>query len=301
MLKSATEAMKQDRGADGKSPGTQTVERGLKVLDALASNRGRMRLSDLSRATGLNISTTSRLLGALDRFGFVDRDDDTGRYGLGYKLLRLAQIVLEQSPLPEMANPVLAQLMEETGETATLCVRYADSAIVIARAECTNPLRTVAQIGHTGPLYCTAHGKVMLAHLPDREVAEVLGRGMPALTNLTITSTTRMADELAQIRAQDYAIDVGEREAGLVSIAAPVRDAGGRVVATCGVSGSIQRMPIEEIPTLADLVLTAAVTLSGKLGWQTEGVRRNGRVAGREESAFAATGSRSTMDRERHG
>src|SRR5262245_43738842 len=123
MLKRTPEPVAQERGSITASPGTQTVERGLQVLDVLADNRGPMRLSELARATGLNVSTTSRLLGALDRFGYVERDDDTGRYALGYKLLRLAQVVLEQSPLPEMANPILARLMEETGETATLCVR----------------------------------------------------------------------------------------------------------------------------------------------------------------------------------
>src|SRR5688500_15625979 len=268
--------MDQNGGSSGKSPGAQTVERALFVLDVLAVNRGRMRLSDIAQATGLNISTASRLLGSLARFGFVERDDDTGRYGLGYKLLSLAQIALEQSPLPELANPILARVMEETGETATLCIRHDDNALVIARAECTNPLRTVAQIGHTGPLYCTAHGKVMLAHLPEREVAPILARGMPALTDLTITSPQQMADELARIRAQGYALDIGEREAGLVSIAAPVRDAAGRVVATCGVSGSGRRMSDEAVPTLALVVTTAAATLSSRLGCRSQNVRQDG-------------------------
>lgn len=280
--------MNQNGGASGKSPGAQTVERALDLLDVLAGNRGRMRLSDLSQATGLNISTTSRLLGALDRFGYVERDGDTGRYGLGYKLLRLAQVVLEQSPLPEMANPILAQLMEETSETATLCIRHDDNAIVIARAECTNPLRTVAQIGHTGPLYCTAHGKAMLAYLPEHEVAEILARGMPALTDLTITSPTRMAEELTRIRAEGYALDSGEREPGLVSIAAPVRDAAGRVVATCGVSGSGRRMRDEVVPALAVMVTSAAATLSDKLGCRSPSGNLDGRAVDRGSAAAGA-------------
>jgi IclR family transcriptional regulator, KDG regulon repressor len=256
--------MDQDDGSGGKSQGAQTVQRALTLLDVLACNRGRLRLSDLSVATGLNITTTSRLLSALARFGFVEREEQTGRYALGYRFLELAQIVLEQTPLPEIANPILAGLMEETGETATLCVRHDDEAIVIARAECTNPLRTVAQIGHTGPLHCTAHGKVMLAYLSDTELARILNRGMPALTDLTITSPARMIEELAAIRTRGYAIDPGERELGLVSIAAPVRDAADRVVATCGVSGSGQRMRL--VPALADQVTTAAARISGRLG-----------------------------------
>ena len=251
------------------SRGAQTVERALGLLDVLACKRGRLRLSDLAQATGLNITTTSRLVNALARFGFVERDEQTGRYGLGYRLLELAHVVLEQTPLPEMANPILASLMEETGETATLCVRHENDAIVIARAECTNPLRTVAQIGHVGPLYCTAHGKVMLAYLHDAEVARILRRGMPALTDLTITSPAKMTEELAAIRARGYAVDPGEREPGLVSIAAPVRDAADRVVATCGVSGSGRRMQL--VPELAAKVTLAAATLSSRLGHRPAG------------------------------
>ena len=268
--------MEQDQQAatSSKPPGAQTVERAFGLLDILAANRGRMRLSDLAQASGLNISTTSRLLTALSRFGYVERDADTGRYGLGYKLLGLAQVVLEQTPLPEMANPLLARLMEETGETATLCIRHDDNVLVIARAECTTPLRTVAQIGHTGPLYCTAHGKVTLAHLPAAEIAAILARGMPRLTDRTITDPAVMANELAHIRAHDHAIDIGEREPGLISIAAPVRDAAGRVVATCGVSGSRQRMRDDVLPDLAAIVTRTAATLSTQLGHRSS----NGRV-----------------------
>ena len=104
----------------------------------------------------------------------------------------------------------------------------------------------------------------MLAHLSDTELARLLNRGMPALTDLTITSPARMIEELAAIRARGYAIDPGEREPGLVSIAAPVRDAADRVVATCGVSGSGQRMRL--VPALADQVTTAAARISGRLG-----------------------------------
>jgi DNA-binding IclR family transcriptional regulator len=253
-------------GEGGAVPGAQTVERALQMLDVLASSRGGLRLSDLSHEMRLNISTTSRVLGALDRFGYVQRDPDTGRYRLGYRLLQLSQIVLEQSPLPEMANPVLAQLMEETGETATLCIRHDDHAIVIARVECANPLRSVAQIGHAGPLYCTGHGKVMLAHMPEEETERILAVGMPGLTPLTITDPGRMAEELGRVRAQGYAVDNGERDPELVSVVGPVWDAAGRVAATCGVSGSSQRIRAELVPALAATVMAAAATLSSRLG-----------------------------------
>lgn len=264
-------------GADGAVAGAQTVERALLVLDVLAGSRAGLRLSDLAQAMGLNISTTSRVLGALDRFGYVRREAETGRYRLGYRLLQLSQIVLEQSPLPEMANPVLAHLMAETGETATLCIRQDDQAIVIARVECANPLRSVAQIGHAGPLYCTGHGKAMLAHLPEEETMRILALGMPRLTERTITDPARMEEELAEIRSRGYAVDIGERDPELVSVVAPVWDAAGRVAATCGISGSSQRIRADVVPGLAAKVTAATAVLSERLGGRMpEGVMDGG-------------------------
>lgn len=247
-------------------PSAQTAERALSLLDVLADHGGRMRLSDLAQASELNISTTSRLLGALERSGLVERDQESSRYRLGLKILRLAQVVLEQSPLPEVGNPVLARLMEETGETATLCVRHDGAVVVIARVECASPIRSVAQIGHQGPLYCTAHGKAMLAWLPAETVASILDQGMPRLTDLTITTPGEMAAELNRTRERGYALDLGEREPGLVSIAAPVCDATSQVVATCGVSGSRQRMADEALPAIAARVVAAAHRISDQLG-----------------------------------
>lgn len=252
--------------ADGAVAGAQTVERALQVVDVLAGSRGGMRLSDLAQAMGLNISTMSRVLGALDRYGYIQREPESGRYRLGFRLLQLGQAVLEQWPLPELAAPVLTHLMEETGETATVCVRQEDRAVIIARVECANPLRSVAQIGSAGPLYCTGHGKVMLAFMPEAEVARILAQGMPRLTPLTITTPEAMGTELEAIRARGYAIDNGERDSELVSVVAPVWDAAGRLAATCGVSGSGQRIRPEVVPGMATRVMDAAAALTERLG-----------------------------------
>jgi DNA-binding IclR family transcriptional regulator len=263
--------MVRRRVAPESAPSAQTAERALSLLDVLANSGVRMRLSDLAQVAALNISTTSRLVGALERSGLVERDLETGRYGLGFKLLRLAHVVLEQSPLPEMATPILSRLMEATGETATLCVVHNDAILILARVECASPLRSVAQIGHQGPLYCTAHGKVALAWMADEQAAAILAREMPKLTDLTITSADDMNCERGRIRDRGYALDLGEREPELVSIAAPVRDAAGQVVASCGVSGARQRMTDGVIPALARRVLDASDALSVRLGYRPPG------------------------------
>lgn len=255
-------------GARAKFHGAQTVERALRALDVLTETGTPMRLSDLAQATGLNISTLSRLLASLERADYVTREPETGRYRLGFKVLRMAQVALEQMPLPAIARPILTTLMQDTGETATINVLHEDRAMVIARVECSSPLRIVSSVGASGPLYCTAHGKVMLAHMPSAEVARILAKGMPRLTPLTITTPEAMMRELQEIRQRGWALDPGEREEGLISIAAPVVDASGALAASCGVSGSAQRMRTETVPKLARLVVEAATELSRQLGWQ---------------------------------
>ena len=254
----------------GRQPagGSQTVERALRVLDVLTEVETPMRLTELAQAVGLNISTTSRLLSSLERYEYISRDADTGRYRLSYKILQMANVVRDQAQIPELAQPILTRLMEATNETATANVLHQDQAMVIARVECASPLRIVSQVGNHNPLYCTAAGKTLLAFMAEDEVDRILAKGMPPRTPRTITTPEAMKQELAKIRQQGFTLDRGERDEGLVGIAAPVRDATGQVVAECGVSGSEQRMSAEKIPALASHVIEAAATLSKCLGWR---------------------------------
>jgi len=247
--------------------GSQTVERALSVLDVRTEVATPLRLTELARAAELNISTVSRLLGSLERYQYVVRDPHTRRYRLGYKILQMAKVVQDQAQIPELAHPILTELMAATKETATVNVLHQGQAMIIARVEYSSPLRIVSQVGNHNPLYCTAAGKTLLAFTAESEVERILAQGMPPRTPRTITTPEAMYRELARIREQGYTLDLGERDEGLIGIAAPVRDASGDVVAECGVSGSAQRVTEDKIPTLVIHVKDAAAALSDCLGW----------------------------------
>ena len=250
------------------SSGSQTVDRALQLMDVLAERGVPLRLSELAKAVNLNISTTSRLLSSLEHYGYVQRDASTGRYLLGYRLLHLAQVAQEESGLAELAIPILATLVEATGETATITVLQGNRAMVIARVVCSNQLRITAPIGTLGPLYCTAAGKALLAYRRDEEIDYFLTRGMPRLTDATITDIPTMRGELQRVRVQGYALDRGEREEGLIGLATPVHDGSGAVIASCGISGAGQRMTEERMPDLARHVVEAGNNLSARLGFR---------------------------------
>lgn len=243
------------------------MDRALQVLDTLAGFTVAPRLSDLSEAVGLNISTTSRLLNSLEHFGYVRRDKQLGCYVLGYKLLHMAQIVEVQTSIHELADDTLKQLVADTNETATLTVLEHDMAIVVAREVCTNLLRAAPSVGTRAPLYCTGAGKALLAFQPNDMVERILAQGMPPLTVATITTPKAMSAELDAIRRRGYAIDCGEREVGLIAIHAVVRNVTGSVVASVGVSGLDHRISVEKRPEMANYVLLAAEELSRRLGW----------------------------------
>jgi DNA-binding IclR family transcriptional regulator len=251
-----------------KMSGSQTVDRALQVLDAVAAQKAPSRLSDLAHQVGLNISTTSRLLNSLQQHGYVRRDSATGRYRLGYKILYMANVAQEQAGLHEIVDPVLQALVNATNETATLGILQENEAMVIARVTCTNQLRSVVSIGTRVPLYCTSAGQVLLAYLPRERVEQILARGMPRRTPLTMTDPETLLAELQAVRKRGYAVDLGQREEGLVGIAAPVRNVSGNVIASCTISGSEQRIRREMIPALAEHVVAAAMELSKRLGWQ---------------------------------
>ena len=250
-----------------KTGGSQTVDRALTLLDALAGSRSPMRLSDLSEAVGLNISTTSRLLNSLEQHGLIRRDPSDGRYRLGYRILHMATIVEHQTSLHELADDVLHRLVDDINETAGLSVLDGDHVLVVARVACENQLRIAQPVGTRNPIYCTAAGKALLAYQSPEHIDAIINQKMPRLTELTITTPDAMRAELARIREQGNALDLGEREVGLVGISVPVRNASGTVVGTCTATGSSARITADRIPVIRDRVAVAAAEISERIGW----------------------------------
>jgi DNA-binding IclR family transcriptional regulator len=139
--------------------------------------------------------------------------------------------------------------------------------LVVARVACENQLRIAQPVGTRNPIYCTAAGKALLAYQPPERIEEIISLGMPRLTDLTITSPEAMRTDLARIREQGYALDLGEREVGLIGLSVPVRNASGAVVGTCTVTGSAARITAGRIPLIRDRVAISAAEISERLGW----------------------------------
>lgn len=196
-----------------------------KAIDVLSALEVQPRsLSELVLATGLPRATAHRLATALEQHGLVRRDGD-GRFMLGTRLLSLGQAAAETWPLATAAAVPLATLRDETGESVQLFVREGDERVCIAALQSVHGLRTIVPLG---------------ARLP-----------------LSAGSAARILTE-QKTRSEEWAQSVGEREAGVASVSAPVRDGSGRVVAAVSVSGPIERTSKEPGKRYGGLVVNAA-------------------------------------------
>ena len=196
-----------------------------------------MALTELATASGIPKSTASRLLSALERHGLVEQDGERGRLRPGPAILRVAERGLLERNLVELAGPSLEALSQASGETINLAVPGA------ARASSTSPRSTAATSsapasgsGRSVDFHCTAIGKVFLAFGRATIADRAAGRSPRTITD------PGLAPSWSASAREDFAVAVDELEAGLAAIAAPVRGAGGEVVAALSISGPTLRM-----------------------------------------------------------
>jgi IclR family acetate operon transcriptional repressor len=238
-----------------------SVARAVALLDALAESDSGLGVNELARRIGVNASTASRLLGTLQDAGLVDRTG-AGPYRLGLRLVALSDRVLAQFDVRERARPLLARLVVETGETATLSVPGGGQAITVDFVPAPSSVVSMAQLGRPSVPHATAAGKVMLAFAGGADSALDLAR----YTERTIVDPAALAEELAAVRERGYAEAVGEREPDLGALAAPVFGRGGELAAILGIQGPASRLPAATRRGLREPLLAAAAELSRALG-----------------------------------
>lgn len=244
----------------------QSVGRSLAVLEELALARGPMRLIDLSAKLGLHKSTVFRLLATLEAYGYVEQDPETGRYGVGVRLLEVGGAALEKTPLLTASRSALETLMRETGETVNLGVLQGAEVLILEKVESENSIRMSIPVGRRSPAYCTAIGKVLLAHDPQACSGLLGAASLPRYTPNTITQPDLLREHLARVADLGYGLDEEEQMPGARCIAAPVRNHTGRVLAAVSVSGTTVRISPERLTELIPLVQAAARSISARLG-----------------------------------
>jgi DNA-binding IclR family transcriptional regulator len=269
----------------GPDPGSaQTVTRAMTVLGLFDARQPRRRAMDIARELGVSPSTASRLLFSLERQGFVERDPQTGQYGLGLELVTLASRALNGNELYRVAVGDLAAAADEFDMAVNLSILRDDHVFYLAVVEPPAAMTPISLLGEHGYLHSTAMGAILLAGLPVAERAEVLARiPYPRLTANTITDAVAMEAKVQDVLVRGYAVDREEGALGRGCVAAGIRDESGRVVAACSVNGPMTVMDLDRRgPDLAARIIEVAEDISRKLGYRmgsrTTFTSGNGRV-----------------------
>jgi len=248
----------------------QSLERGLRVIEATAAIGGSATLSEIARKTALPRSTTHHLLRALVEFGYLAQDGDARPYRLAPKLFRLTGRTWTKEQLAEIAMPFLDELSRRTGEGTSLAILRDGVVTVVAKRDPEGPVRVVQEIGATRQIYCTAVGKALAAWLPAPELEGIIARtAFERKTPRTITTRPAFQRELARIRATGFAVDNEEHIEGIRCLAAPVRDHTGGVRASLCVLGPTSRLPQRRLMEIRRPLAATAADLSVRLGYGT--------------------------------
>ncbi len=218
----------------------QSFARGLQVIRSFSAAAPRQTLSEVAAASGLTRAGARRILLTLQTLGYVECD---GRlFALTPRILDLGFAYLSSMPIWDRAEPVMQALADEVKESCSAAVLEGNDILYVLRVHTQKIMSISLGVGSRLPAYCTSMGRVLLAGLDDAALRERLaGMAPEARTRRTVTDRAQLLDIVQQVRAQGWCLVDQELEEGLISIAAPVHDRAGRVVAALNVSGQANR------------------------------------------------------------
>jgi DNA-binding IclR family transcriptional regulator len=253
----------RSRGEVGLSR-VQSIERAFAVLGVLAD--GPLGVTEVAERVGLPKSTAARLLASLVREGVVEQVPGDSRYRLGGRLATLAIGVRPTRSLTAVARPVLVELAGAIGEAAGLSVPDGDLVHYIDQVDTPNPVSVRDWTGSRVPLHAVPSGQVLLAHRTPAGLERYLSRPLERFTDRTLVDPVALRERIRQVRRDGYAWVHQEFDEGIDSVAAPIADATGEVVAAVHVHGPSYRFPRPGAePSTAARVVAAAAAVSARL------------------------------------
>ena len=249
MLDEGTPGEARHREADSADPSgefVQSLERGLAVIRAFDADHPRLSLSEVAARTGVSRAAARRFLHTLVRLGYMRTAD--GRFELRPKILELGYAYLSSLSLPEVARPHLEDLVEQVDEPSSVSELDGEDVVYIARVPTKRIMAVSVSVGTRFPAYATSMGRVLLAAQPEPWLDSYLSTvSLRQLTGRPITTPGSLRKELDAIRSRGWALVDQELEEGIRSLAAPIRDPGGAVIAAINVATHAGRRTLDAI------------------------------------------------------
>jgi IclR family pca regulon transcriptional regulator len=262
--------------AEGGAGESQSLERGLAILSAFRPATPELGISELARELGLTRSTSHRYVATLARLGYLQQNPQTRKYRLGLRVLDLGFSAINSMELQKISVPHLQELSDETGHTVNMAILDGTDIVYIERCRTARhgqrEIDLNLHVGSRLPAYCTSMGKVMLAFLPDGEREALLDRiQFQQRGPNTVTDRAALAEALEAVRVAGLAVNNEELAYGLRSIAAPVRDRSGAVVAAINLAVHRSMVSMEDLVVrLGPALKRTADELSARVGYRPE-------------------------------
>jgi IclR family transcriptional regulator, acetate operon repressor len=243
----------------------ESVDNALELLSLFLTN-DRLRVKDVAEALEVADGTAHRLLATLQYRGYVAQDPTTRMYGPGPMLLGVGLRAAQGSDLRSLALPHMEALNAELDETIQLATLHGTEVFFVAALESSKALKVSSRAGTRHPAHCTSVGKAMLAELPKERILELYPESrLPAVTAQSITSRSKLLTDLKTTRERGYAVNVGELEDGIASVACAIHQGAGRVVAALGAGGPVSRLTPARLEAVAGAVAETARRISAEL------------------------------------
>lgn len=243
----------------------QSVARAIQILECF-NQSNELGVSEISKMINLHKSTTFGLMSTLEHYNFLEKNNITSKYKLGNEIFRLGTKV--NTDIISIALPYLNDLVSKFRETVNLVTRNDCSVLYLKKVESPHSMRICTKDGEKLPLYCTAVGKSILAHLEKDEANNIINRiKLFKYTDKTITDKKVLLRQLEKIRQRGYAEDFEELEDGLVCVASPIFNQHNEPIAGISVSGPASRMTESLRVEAAEMLRKYAIEISRKLGY----------------------------------
>jgi DNA-binding IclR family transcriptional regulator len=245
----------------------RAVERALQILKSFDDKHPERGVSEIAKAVDLHKATTHRILSTLMNYGFIERTADGLKYRLGVQLVDLGFKVSRRMDLRREAMPFLTKLALQINEAVDLSIWNQSTVLYIEMIQSQHALTISATPGQRLPGYCTASGKIFLAHLSKEELDQYLVAPLRPYTTNTIVSNEAFHSELQQVQKQGYAIDNEEFEYGVRAVAAPVFNLQNQVIGCVSVPGPSNRLTVEHIQEILPHLIGSTEEISRCMGW----------------------------------
>lgn len=226
----------------------KSLVKAVKVLECFSSNKPSLGISEISEMTGYNKATVYNIASTFTALGYLTQDQTTQRYHLGLKFLHFSYIINSNITLSTVMEPYLQKIADVTQETVFLGIPYEDKVLYLDTRTPNNQFRRPI-LGEKASMYCTGLGKCLLAFTaPDKR--PFLPDNLPAFTVNTITTKTKLSEELEKIKERGYAIDNMEHEFGISCVAVPLFGQSHEIIGAISVSGPSLRFDEKAVESI---------------------------------------------------